>query len=93
MSELTRSPEWQALTAHAEVMKGFHLRDLFKDSHRFENMSIDNRDLGMLLDYSKNIASGKTMQAKPRNPVRIAALVKRWRLLAESRIASRRPSS
>ena len=61
MSELTRSPEWQALEAHAETMKGAHLRDLFKDAQRFENMSIDNRELGMLLDYSKNIASGKTL--------------------------------
>ena len=61
MSELTRSDEWQALEAHAETMKGSHLRDLFKDKQRFENMSIDNRELGMLLDYSKNIASGKTL--------------------------------
>ena len=62
MSELTRSDEWQALEAHAETMKGSHLRDLFKDKQRFENMSIDNRELGMLLDYSKNIASGKTLR-------------------------------
>ena len=61
MSELTRSPEWQALEAHAETMKAAHLRDLFKDTQRFENMSIHNRELGMLLDYSKNIASGKTL--------------------------------
>jgi len=62
VSQLTRSPEWQALEAHAETMKGSHLRDLFKDSRRFENMSIDNRELGMLLDYSKNIASEGTMK-------------------------------
>ncbi len=62
MSHLTRSPEWQALEAHAETMKGSHLRDLFKDTRRFENMSIVNRELGMLLDYSKNIASDGTMK-------------------------------
>ena len=62
MSELTRSDEWQALEAHAETMKGSHLRDLFKDKQRFENMSIDNRELGMLLDYSKNIANGETLE-------------------------------
>ncbi|MGD8346502.1 MAG: glucose-6-phosphate isomerase [Lysobacterales bacterium] len=62
VSQLTRSPEWQALEAHAETMKGSHLRDLFKDTRRFENMSIDNRELGMLLDYSKNIASEGTMK-------------------------------
>jgi glucose-6-phosphate isomerase len=61
VSELTRSPEWQALETHAETMKAAHLRDLFKDTQRFENMSIDKRELGMLLDFSKNIASGKTM--------------------------------
>ena len=62
MSELTRSPEWQALEAHAETMKGAHLRDLFKDRQRFENLSIDNRELGILLDYSKNICSEKTLR-------------------------------
>ena len=62
VSQLTRSTEWQALEAHAETMKGSHLRDLFKDTKRFENMSIDNRDLGILLDYSKNIASDGTMK-------------------------------
>jgi glucose-6-phosphate isomerase len=62
VSHLTRSPEWQALEAHAETMKGSHLRDLFKDTRRFENMSIVNRELGMLLDYSKNIASDGTMK-------------------------------
>ena len=62
MSELTRSDEWQALEAHAETMKGSHLSDLFKDKQRFEDMSIDNRELGMLLDYSKNIANGETLE-------------------------------
>ncbi len=34
---------------------------LFEDGGRFESMSIDNRELGMLLDFSKNIANGETM--------------------------------
>ena len=61
MSKLTRSSEWQALRAHAEEMKNTRMRNLFEDSGRFESMSIDNRELGMLLDFSKNIANGDTM--------------------------------
>ena len=43
-------------------MKNAHLRDLFRDAKRFETLSIDNRDLGMLLDYSKNLVSGGTLE-------------------------------
>ena len=61
MSTLTQSPEWKALQSHAEEMKKTHLRELFSDHSRFERMSIDNRPLEILLDYSKNIATGQTM--------------------------------
>ncbi|MEE4219385.1 MAG: glucose-6-phosphate isomerase [Xanthomonadales bacterium] len=61
MSELTRSSEWQALQAHAEEMKNTRMSALFEDSGRFEGMSIDDRELGMLLDFSKNIATDETM--------------------------------
>ena len=61
MSELTRSDEWRALEAHAESIKGIHLRSLFDDEARFDNLTINNRELGMLLDYSKNIATSETM--------------------------------
>lgn len=61
MSALTRSPQWKALQAHAEELQRTHLRTLFSDKSRFEQMSIDNRDLGMLLDYSKNIATRQTL--------------------------------
>ena len=61
MSELTQSPEWQALQAHADKIKKTSLRELFKDDARFGQMSIDNRDVGMLLDYSKNLAAPETM--------------------------------
>ena len=62
MSRLTRSDEWRALEAQAEIMKNAHLRDLFRDAKRFETLSIDNRELGMLLDYSKNLVSGGTLE-------------------------------
>jgi len=42
-------------------MKKTHLRTLFADPSRFENMSIDCRDLEILLDYSKNIATPQTL--------------------------------
>lgn len=61
MSELTRSNEWQALQAHAEQMKNTQMSTLFEDSGRFESLSIDNRELGILLDFSKNIADDETM--------------------------------
>ena len=61
MSQLTRLPEWQALQAHADKLKTTHMRELFGDESRFDSMSIDNRELGMLLDYSKNIATPETM--------------------------------
>jgi glucose-6-phosphate isomerase len=61
VSELTRSSEWQALQAHAEEMKNTRMSALFEDSGRFEGMSIDDRELGMLLDFSKNIATDETM--------------------------------
>ena len=62
VSKLTRSDEWRALEAQAEIMKNAHLRDLFRDTKRFETLSIDNRELGMLLDYSKNLVSGATLE-------------------------------
>jgi glucose-6-phosphate isomerase len=43
-------------------MKKVHLRDLFTDPSRFERMSIDHRALGILLDYSKNIATHETLE-------------------------------
>ncbi|NNK38466.1 MAG: glucose-6-phosphate isomerase [Xanthomonadales bacterium] len=61
VSALTRSPEWRALESHAAEMKSRHLRDLFDDPSRFEHFSIDDRDLGFLLDFSKNIVTGETL--------------------------------
>ena len=61
MSTLTRSPQWKALESHAEEMKKTHMRELFADPSRFERFSIDNRDLGILLDFSKNIATTHTL--------------------------------
>jgi glucose-6-phosphate isomerase len=42
-------------------MKKTHLRELFTDSERFGQFSIDHPGLGMFLDYSKNIVTVETM--------------------------------
>jgi glucose-6-phosphate isomerase len=60
MSELTGSPAWQALAAHAAAMEETHLRALFvADAERFSGFSLEQD--GLLLDYSKNRVSGETM--------------------------------
>jgi glucose-6-phosphate isomerase len=61
VSALTLSPQWKALQTHADELKPTRLKSLFADASRFENMSIDNRDLGIFLDYSKNIATQQTL--------------------------------
>lgn len=61
-SALTASPQWQALQEHYDTMKGVHLRDLFADTGRFPKYTVDNRDIGLFLDYSKNIVTDQTMK-------------------------------
>ena len=61
MSALTQSPEWKALESHASNMRRAQLRDLFRDPSRFEEMSQELPELGLLLDYSKNIATTETL--------------------------------
>ena len=60
-----RRPEldaaWQALRSHRKEWKRLHLRDLFRqDKRRFERFSLRLDDL--LLDYSKNLITAKTMK-------------------------------
>jgi glucose-6-phosphate isomerase len=58
---ITRTPEWEVLEAHRGKMEGVHLRDLFaEDPARGETMTLEAGDL--YLDYSKNLATGETMQ-------------------------------
>jgi glucose-6-phosphate isomerase len=42
-------------------MRNVHLRDLFAAGDRFAEMSIDDRDLGILLDCSKNRVTATTL--------------------------------
>ena len=59
MSELTRSPAWQALLAHRAQMQNLTLREMFlTDAARFDTFSLQLD--GLLLDYSKNLITHET---------------------------------
>jgi glucose-6-phosphate isomerase len=61
MSKLTDSSAWQALRAHRDSISGMHMRELFAaDPERFAKFSLRFDDI--LLDYSKNIVTDRTMQ-------------------------------
>src|SRR3954468_11634919 len=61
-TELTRSPEWQALQAHYQASHQTEMRELFaKDAKRAERFSIEA--LGIYLDYSKNRITDETVKA------------------------------
>src|SRR3989339_1942859 len=55
---------WKALETHAKDIrrKKLHLRELFRDKKRFDRFSIRAENLSILLDYSKNLATDKTIK-------------------------------
>ena len=58
---LTRSEAWQALSDHAEAMKGFDLGKAFQsDPARGE--ALQAGACGWWVDYSKNLVTGETMK-------------------------------
>jgi glucose-6-phosphate isomerase len=60
MSAPTRLEAWKALEAHYQEIAPLHMRDLFRqDPRRFEKFSL--RFDHILLDYSKNRVTDKTM--------------------------------
>ena len=60
MSNLTRSPAWQALTAHHATTSKQTMREMFDaDPARFDKFSVQLD--GLLLDYSKNIVTEETL--------------------------------
>jgi glucose-6-phosphate isomerase len=60
MSNLTRSPAWQALSSHHEDIRKQTMREMFKsDVNRFDKFSL--RLDGLLFDYSKNIITEETL--------------------------------
>lgn len=60
MSKLTKTSAWKALRAHHQRIAHKHMRVMFaNDPLRFENFS--GKACGILLDYSKNRITGKTL--------------------------------
>ncbi len=61
MSSLTKLSEWQDLATHHAKVAKLHLADLFReDPGRAESMSLE--DVGLLLDFSKNRITPKTLR-------------------------------
>jgi glucose-6-phosphate isomerase len=61
MSALTASPAWQALQAHADTLRGTHLRSLFAaDPQRGERLTLQAE--GIYLDYSKHRVTDETLR-------------------------------
>ncbi|HEX7028330.1 MAG TPA: glucose-6-phosphate isomerase [Gammaproteobacteria bacterium] len=61
MSALTTSAAWRALAEHAAELESTHMRELFeREPQRSEHMTCSAA--GLLLDYSKNRITGKTLK-------------------------------
>src|SRR5262245_66400205 len=61
MSILTSSAAWKALETHQREMANVHMQDLVaQDPHRFHKFFLQFQ--GLLLDYSKNRLTEKTLQ-------------------------------
>ncbi|HYP97088.1 MAG TPA: glucose-6-phosphate isomerase [Polyangiaceae bacterium] len=61
-TEVTQSPEWQALLAHYQASHETEMRELFaKDPARAERFHVEA--LGIYLDYSKNRITDETVKA------------------------------
>lgn len=57
----TETRHWAKLEAHFNKMKDVHMRDLFEnDPSRFQRFSVRYNDI--LVDYSKNRITGKTLE-------------------------------
>jgi glucose-6-phosphate isomerase len=58
---LVDRPSWKALKAHAEQIRGRHLRELFaEDASRGERLTVEAE--GIFLDYSKNRMTDETLK-------------------------------
>jgi glucose-6-phosphate isomerase len=57
---ISSAPEWEALEAHRDKLRGIHLRHLFADDPaRGETFAIEAEDL--YVDYSKHLVTDETM--------------------------------
>ncbi|MDR1195047.1 MAG: glucose-6-phosphate isomerase [Endomicrobium sp.] len=58
--ELTKAQQWKNLEAHRAQNKNLNIRDLFKQSGRFDEFCVKDDNLGLVFDYSKNIINKDT---------------------------------
>jgi glucose-6-phosphate isomerase len=57
----TQTKAWRKLDAHAQIMKGRHLQELFaEDPGRFDRFSVEFEDI--LVDYSKNLVTEQSLE-------------------------------
>jgi len=62
MPKLNELPQWKDLEDHYRDVEPLHLRQQFEDeADRAKQMSIDDAELGLLLDYSKNRINDQTI--------------------------------
>jgi glucose-6-phosphate isomerase len=60
LTPLTKRPAWNALEAHYQRARGWHLRELFaEDPERGERMTLEA--VGLYLDYSKHRITDETL--------------------------------
>ncbi|MFH1416162.1 MAG: glucose-6-phosphate isomerase [Elusimicrobiota bacterium] len=60
---MKNSPQWKALEKHCSEIKDVKLRDIFSEEpERFNDFSVKVEDLCILVDYSKNLVTSKTLQ-------------------------------
>ncbi|GHT46200.1 glucose-6-phosphate isomerase [Endomicrobiia bacterium] len=53
--DIKSMPQWDYLEKSYNQAKKLHLRDLFKGENRFNEFSIQDNNIGVTFDYSKNI--------------------------------------
>ena len=59
--QLEETPAWKTLKKHYTEIHSLHLRDLFKDKKRFKKFSVHDSALSLIMDYSKNRITDKTL--------------------------------
>jgi glucose-6-phosphate isomerase len=60
--DIKNMPQWKDLEKNYNQVKKLHLRDLFKDENRFNEFSIQDDNIGITFDYSKNIITADTFK-------------------------------
>jgi glucose-6-phosphate isomerase len=84
-ARIDETPEWRALVAHADAMRGAQLRDLFDDDvKRGTRMTVELD--GLYVDYSKNLITNETLRLLAALADRAGVLARRDAMFAGERI-------